>query len=163
MTVVCDASPLIYIAKLDRLDIIARLLGPEVVVVECLAREVTDIDRAGEIERARLEAFLASSTVAPFTETTLASARLSTCDRQTLAYAIRQRPDFLLVDERLMRRIADEQGLVTIGTLGLLAAAVKHGHLSATDALRDLDLAVSRHGFRISVALYQRFRQELGA
>jgi predicted nucleic acid-binding protein len=47
-----------------------------------------------------------------------------------------------------MRRIADEQGLVTIGTLGLLAAAVNHGHLSAADALHDLDLAVSRHGFR---------------
>ncbi len=62
-----------------------------------------------------------------------------------------------------MRRIADEQGLVTNGTLGLLAAAVKHGHLSAADAVRDLDLAVSRHGFRISVALYQRFRLDIGA
>lgn len=163
MTVVCDASPLIFLAKLDRLDLIARLLGPEVVVVECVAREVTDIERAGEIERARLGAFLASASVVPSTETTPASARLSICDRQTLGYALRQRPDFLLVDERLMRRIADEQGLVTIGTLGLLAAAVNHGHLSAADALHDLDLAVSRHGFRISVALYQRFRQELGA
>ena len=163
MTVVCDASPLIFLAKLDRLGLIARLLGPEVVVVECVAREVTDIKRAGEIERARLEAFLATATVVPYTETTPAPARLSTCDRQTLAYAIRQRPDFLLVDERLLRRIADEQGLVTIGTLGLLTAAVKHGHLSATNAARDLDLAVSRHGFRISVALYQRFRQEIGA
>lgn len=62
-----------------------------------------------------------------------------------------------------MRRIADEQGLVTIGTLGLLTAAVKHGHFSATDAARDIDLAVSHHHLRISVALYQRFRQELGA
>ena len=62
-----------------------------------------------------------------------------------------------------MRRITDEQGLVTIGTLGLLTAAVKHGHLSATDAARGLDLAVSRHGFRISVAHYQRFLLEIGA
>jgi predicted nucleic acid-binding protein len=163
MTVVCDASPLIFLAKLDRLDLIARLLGPEVVVVDCVAREVTDIDRAGELERARLVAFLASVTVVPSTETAFAAGRLSTCDRQTLTYDIRQRPDFLLVDERLMRRIADEQGIATIGTLGLLAAAVKHGHLSAADAVRDLDLAVSRQGFRISVALYQRFRQEMGA
>ncbi len=62
-----------------------------------------------------------------------------------------------------MRRIADEQGIATIGTLGLLAAAVNHGHLSAAEAVHDLDLAVSRHGFRISVALYQRFRHEMGA
>jgi len=80
MTVVCDASPLIFLAKLDGLDLIARLLGPEVVVVECVAREVTDIERAGEIERARLEAFLESASVVPSTETTPASARLSTCD-----------------------------------------------------------------------------------
>ncbi len=162
MTVVCDASPLIFLAKLDRLDLIARLLGPEVVLVECVAREVTDIERAGEIERARLEAFLESASVVPSTETTPASARLSTCDRQTLAYAFRRRTDFLIVDERLMRRIADEQGIATIGTLGLLAAAVNHGHLSAAEAVHDLDLAVSRHGFRISVALYQRFRHEMG-
>ncbi len=163
MTVVCDASPLIFLAKLDRLALISSLLGPDVVVVECVAREVTDIERTGEIERARLDAFLASTTVVSFTDSTLASGRLSTCDRQTLTYAIRQKPDFLLVDERLMRRIADEQGLATIGTLGLLAAAVNHGYLSAADAMRDLDLAVSRHGFRISVALYQRFRHEMGA
>jgi hypothetical protein len=85
MTVVCDASPLIFLAKLNRLDLITRLLGPEVVVVECVAREVTHIERAGEIERARLEAFLATATVVHYTETTPASARLSTCDRQTLA------------------------------------------------------------------------------
>jgi len=163
MTVVCDASPLIFLAKLNRLDLITRLLGPEVVVVECVAREVTHIERAGEIERARLEAFLAFATIAPFTGSTFAAGRLSTCDRQTLGYALSQRPDFLLVDERLLRRIADEQGLVAIGTLGLLAAAVNHRHLSAADALHDLDLAVSRRGFRISVALYQRFRQEMGA
>lgn len=163
MTVVCDASPLIFLTKLDRLALISRLLGPDIVVVECVAREVTHIERAGEVERARLEAFLESASVVPSTETTPASARLSTCDRQTLAYAIRQRPDFLLVDERLMRRIADEQGIATIGTLGLLAAAVNHDHLSAAEAVHDLDLAVSRHGFRISIALYQRFRREMGA
>ena len=163
MTVVCDASPLIFLAKLNRLDLISRLLGPEVVVVECVAREVTGIDRAGELERARLEAFLSSATVAPFTGTTLPAGRLSACDRQTLDHAIRHRPDYLLADERLLRRIANEEGLVTIGTLGLLAAAVNHGHLDAAEALRDLDEAVSKHGFRISIALYQRFRREIGA
>lgn len=162
MTVVCDASPLIFLAKLNRLDLIPRLFGPEVVVLECVAREVAGIDKAGEIERARLEAFLKSATVVAFAGTAFAAGRLSTSDRQTLTHAIRQRPDFLLVDERLMRRIANEEGLATIGTLGLLAAAVRHGHLGAGDAVNDLDQAVSKQGFRISIALYQRFRREMG-
>jgi predicted nucleic acid-binding protein len=163
MTVVCDASPLIFLAKLKRLELIPRILGPEVVVLECVAREITDAAKAGEVERARLETFLASATVLPFTGSPLPSRRLSTCDCQTLTHAIRHRPDYLLVDERLMRRIANEEGVVTIGTLGLLAAAVSQGHLDAGAAVHDLDQAVSKHGFRISIALYQRFRREMDA
>lgn len=54
-----------------------------------------------------------------------------------------------------------EEGPATIGTLGLLIAAVKRGHLPARGALRDLNSAVGKHGFRISTALYQHFRAEL--
>jgi len=161
MTVVCDASPLIFLAKLNRLDLIPQLLGTEVVVLECVAGEVMSGGTAGEIEKMRLEGFLKSSRIVAFNESSYAAGRLSSSDRQTLTYAIRQRADWLLADERLLRRIAQEEGIATIGTLGLLIAAVKRGHLPAREALRDLDSAVGKHGFRISTALYQHFRAEL--
>jgi len=162
MIVVCDASPLIFLAKLNRLGLVSRLLGPDVVVLECVAAEVTGGGKAGEIEQQRLEEFLQSSRIVTFNESSYAAGRLSSSDRQTLTYAIRQRADWLLADERLMRRIALQEGIDTIGTLGLLIAAVRRGHISASDALHDLDSAVGKHGFRISIALYQNFRAELG-
>jgi predicted nucleic acid-binding protein len=162
MIVVCDASPLIFLAKLNRLDLILPLLGPDVVVLQCVAAEVAEPEKAGEIELRRLNAFLKSVRVVDFSESAYPSSRLSASDRQTLTYAVQQRARWLLADERLMRRIATEEGLATIGTLGLLAAAAKNGLVTAKEALADIDSAVSRHGFRISVALYQRFRAEVG-
>ena len=38
--VVCDASPLIFLAKLDCLDLIPALLGDRIVVLQCVADEV---------------------------------------------------------------------------------------------------------------------------
>jgi predicted nucleic acid-binding protein len=162
MIVVCDASPLIFLAKLDRLDLISRILGPEVVILQCVASEVTVADKADRIESRRLLEFLQASRIVDFNESAYPSGRLSASDRQTLTYAIRNQAAWLLADERLMRRIAHEEGLATIGTLGLLAAAVKRGHLAAMDALDELHIAVAKHGFRISINLYQRFRAEIG-
>ena len=158
MIVVCDASPLIFLAKLNRLDLILRLLGPEVVVLKCVVAEVKGGGTAGEIEQKRLDGLLQAVRVVAFAESSHAAGRLSFSDRQTLSYAIRQRADWLLTDERLLRRVAREEGLATIGTLGLLVAAVKRGHLSASDALRDLDSAVGKHRMRVSIALYPHFR-----
>jgi predicted nucleic acid-binding protein len=162
MIVVCDASPLIFLAKLNRLDLISPLLGPDVVVLKCVAAEVAEPEKAGEIELRRLTVFLKSARIVDFSESAYSPGRLSASDRQTLTYAVQQQARWLLADERLMRRIATEEGLATIGTLGLLAAAVKNGHLTAKEALADIDAAVSKHGFRISIALYQRFRAEMG-
>lgn len=161
MTTVCDASPLIFLAKLNRLDLVSRLLGPEIVVLDCVAKEVLIGEKADEIELHRLEAFLKSARIVTFNESAYPSGRLSLSDRQTLTYAIRQRADWLLADERLMRRIAIEDGLATIGTLGLLAAAVKRRLITPKEAIADLDSAISQNGFRISIALYQRFRSEM--
>lgn len=161
MIVVCDASPLIFLAKLNRLNLILPLLGPDVVVLQCVVDEVLESERAGDIELRRLHVFLKSVRIVDFRETAWSSGRLSASDRQTLTYAVQQRARWLLADERLLRRIATEEGLATIGTLGLIAAAAKNGLITPREALADIDAAVSRHGFRISIALYRRFRAEM--
>ena len=39
-TIVCDASPLIFLAKLNRLDLVARVLCGEIFVLRCVLDEV---------------------------------------------------------------------------------------------------------------------------
>lgn len=161
MIIVCDASPLIFLAKLDRLDLISRLLEEAVVVLKCVVDEVNS-DRATGRERDHLASFLASATIVDFTECAYESRTLSPSDRKTLTYAVREGADWLVADERLLRRVANENGIRMVGTLGLLASAVKTGLLSPAEVKADIDRVVSIHDFRISTSLYQRFLAEIG-
>ena len=159
--VVCDASPLIILAKLDRLHLITDLLGTDVVVLQCVADEVLG-ERAGTLERQRLNDFLSTvATVAAFEESDIESNALSASDRYTLTYSIRNAVDWLVVDERLMRRVATEHGMSVMGVLGLIVGAAKRGILTHAEAETSLRDAVGLHGLRISVALYQRVLDEL--
>ncbi|MCW1922279.1 DUF3368 domain-containing protein [Luteolibacter arcticus] len=161
MIVVCDASPLIFLAKLGRLELIRLLPTDRVVVLQCVKDEVLG-ERASFRERVALTSFLASVETASFSECGLGSKTLSASDRTTLTYAVKHRADLLLADERLLRRIAKEEGIPTIGTLGLLMLAVEKGALSAVEARADLDRAVASHGFRISAELYREVIAALG-
>ena len=158
--VICDASPLIFLAKLDRLELIAAVLEGEVFVLKCVVEEVAT-ENTDPVERARLNAFFDSVEVVDFTASEYPSTSLSRSDRSTLQWAIENRADWLLADERLLRRIAAAEGISVVGFLGILVESARKGLLSAANARCAIDESVSRHGCRISVALYQRIRSEL--
>lgn len=63
--------------------------------------------------------------------------------------------DWLLADERLLRRVATDHGIAVIGFCGLLVQSVRAGLLAPSDALSDLDRAISRDHLRIGVPLYR--------
>ncbi len=159
--VVCDASPLIILAKLDRLHLITDLLGNDVVVLQCVADEVLG-ERAGTLERQRLDGFLSTAaTVTAFEDSDIVANALSVSDCYTLTYSIRNAADWLLVDERLMRRVTTEHGIAVMGFLGLLVGAANRGILTRAEAETLVRDAVGQHDLRISVALYQRVLDEL--
>ena len=159
--VVCDASPLIILAKLDRLDLIGGVLGDDIVVLRCVADEVLG-ERAGTIERQRLAEFLSTSArVAEFSESDISSTTLSESDQFTLTYSMRNSVDWLVADEKLMRRVASKQGIAVMGVLGLIVAATNRHLITHKEAESLLREAVSDHGLRISVALHQRVLDEL--
>jgi predicted nucleic acid-binding protein len=163
MIVLCDASPLIFLAKLNRLALIPQLLGSDVVVLQCVVNEVLAAGQVQHPEQKRLAEWLQGIRVVESIDSDYQAGRLSASDRQTLTYAVRQRAAWLVADERLMRRIAAAEGVATIGTLGLLAAAARRGLISRQAALSDVNVAVAIHNFRISIALYQKFIAELDA
>lgn len=98
-TVLCDASPLIFLAKLDRLDLIRMVLGDQIFVLRLVVDEVCRLD-APPMELDRLNRFMENVEVIPFEESDHPSLSLSRCDRASLAWAKRHRPDWLLADER---------------------------------------------------------------
>lgn len=80
---------------------------------------------------------------------------LSVADNCVLTLAQRVNADTVLSDDRLLRRVAEVEGIRAIGTLGVLARAVRAGRLPAVDAEAILDELVERHGFRISADVYR--------
>lgn len=161
MIVVSDASPLIILAKLDRLHLLGSLFDAEITVLRCVVDEVLG-ERAGILERQRLEAFFESSArIIEFTGSDLDSKALSASDQSTLTYCEQNDADWLVADERLLRRIAKGNGIAVIGTMGILLEAVRRNLLSKAEVKRDVQKAVGEHGLRISVSLYQRILEEL--
>jgi predicted nucleic acid-binding protein len=159
--VVCDASPLVFLAKLDRLSLISAVLGGDVVVLQCIVDEVLS-EGAGPQEKARLEEFLEQVRIVDFEASRPPSRSLSRSDQSVLAWAVENRADWLVSDERMLRRIAVAERIKVVGFLGLLIAAAQRGILSRSQTRRAIDDAVSKHGCRISIDLYQRLLAELG-
>lgn len=157
---VCDASPLIFLAKLDRLELIERVSGREAVVLECVKQEVLS-DRASPVERERLQNWLSGVRLIDYSGSLFFSHALSRSDQSSLAWAVENQAEWLLADERLLRQFAKEYGVRVIGFCGLLLQAVRLGHLGSEEARQLIDAAVRDHGFRISIELYQEILRQL--
>jgi hypothetical protein len=154
VTVVADSSPLIFLGKIRRLALIQRVAGDQVLVPEVVRRAVLagPLDAA---ERDTLEAFLSGCEVAAVARQRRFAAAMSRADNAALTLAARRRADYLLADDRIVRRAATAQGIRTLGTLGVVVRAMEAGLLSRSEARALLDDLIRSHGFRIGIEVYQ--------
>ncbi len=153
MIVVADSSPLIFLAKVERLGLLKSLYGDRIAIPAQVKMELTrpkiESDDAYALAR-----FIDEISVVPVPRPKKFGAALSVADNATLTLAVRKGAERLLVDERLMRRIASAKGIPVTGTIGILYAASRGGILSREEAAGDLRRLVRSCGLRISVAVY---------
>src|SRR5258708_3665149 len=120
--VVSNASPLIALNQIGRIDLLEKLLGT-VAIPEAVAREVApSVILPNWIERAQV----GSSTVA-----TLLSATLGVGESETICLALERRAEIVLLDDRPARRAAQSLHLPVFGTLRVLLIAKNRGLLLA--------------------------------
>lgn len=150
---VVDASPLIFLAKIDRLPVLQgsaeRILVPETVLSEIRAGD--DLATA-RIERAA-ELWLRPVASAPNPSSPQVG------ELAVIELALEHRAERVVLDDRAARRHARAQGLSVVGTLGLLLAARLRAEIR--DLGREIDRLES-HGFRASPQLVQRVLSEAG-
>ncbi len=154
MIVVADASPIIFLAKIRRLDLVHALLGQDIRLPQAVYREILS-GAIDPVEREALERFLADCRVEPVKRPRRFASAMSTADNAALTLALRCRADFLLCDERATRNMAELEGVRPLGTLGVLLRATRGKLVSRKEARRLIDLLVSNHDFRIGVEVYQ--------
>jgi predicted nucleic acid-binding protein len=160
MIVLCDASPLIFLAKLNQLDLIKGMLGEEIVVLQCVVDEVATV-HSDALETRRLNQFLKSVRIVSHLSEEKTTGPLSRNDCSSLEWALENGVDYFLIDERLLRRAARAENLKVIGLLGLLVRAGQQGLLAKEEVRQLIDDAIGLYGLRISVRLYQRLVQTI--
>ena len=160
MTVVADASPLIFLGKIRRLDLIHRVLGDDVAVPQQVRDEVL----AGPLDRAEsdeLHRFLAAVRMERVDSPRRFAAGMSRADDAAMTLAVRLEADLLLADDRTVRRLATVEGIRPLGTVGVLLLALRRRLVDRPEVRRLVDDLVRSHGFRIGVELYAAVMREI--
>jgi predicted nucleic acid-binding protein len=160
MKVVVNATPLIALALIDRLHLLKEMFG-EVIVPRPVYEEVVVRGRGkpGADVLSRADWLQVASVEAAVTIEPLLLG-LDAGELAVLLLARQIEPDWVIVDERLARRVAFAMDLPVKGTLGVLLAAVLAGLLSQEEALDALHLLVEK-GIRISSRWQDWFSAEL--
>jgi predicted nucleic acid-binding protein len=158
--VVADASPLIFLAKLRRLDLIAVLFGEDVRVPQAVADEVL-APGTDHVELDLLEAFLRQCRVESVRHPQAFASAMSRADNEAVTLAVRARAGMLLCDDKLTRRMAEAEGIRPLSTLGILLMAMRQQRLTPDEARMLLDRLVESHDFRIGIGVYQAALKEI--
>lgn len=156
MNVVCNTSPLLVLAKLQRLDLLTqlytRLVIPEAVLAEISAK--------ADAAAAQIQALVATPPVQVqrATPQTLAGlpVDLGAGERAAIALALATAAALVVLDDQAGRRLARARGLQVTGTVGVLVEAQARGLLPALRPELDRLRAA---GLWLADAFYQRLCQ----
>ncbi len=135
MIVVSDASVLIALSKLNRLEILPALFGSVVIPPEVLA-ELSDPSAPTAMPELLLGIPDWLRVQAP--NRIHGFERLGAGETAAIALANELRADFLIIDEKTGRKVALKIGLPVIGTIGVLEAAAEFGLIDLAETFRQL-------------------------
>jgi uncharacterized protein len=149
--IVSNSSPLIALARIQRLDLVPAVLQ-SVLIPPSVAHEI-------EPSVPDLPAWVSVKVPSSQRSLVTSRARLGDGEREAIALAIEIGADAVLIDERAGRRVAEEAGLKVIGTLGLLLEAKRAGHVTTIRGELDKLLKTS---FFLSPQVYDQVLRMAG-
>ena len=159
MNVVCNTSPLLVLAKIQRLGLLTQLYAGLVIP----GAVVDEVRAKADDAAVQIQALVATPpvTVQRATPQTLAGlpVDLGPGEREAIALALETATDLVVLDDQVGCRLARARGLQVIGTVGVLIEVRSRGLLPALrpelDRLRDA-------GPWLADAFYQRLCQAGG-
>jgi predicted nucleic acid-binding protein len=149
--VVCDSSPLIALAAINRLSLLSDLFQT-VLIPKAVADEIKPSLRQAP-EWIKVELMKGAHPEPEF------PASLGEGERQAITLALNCGADFVVLDDLPARRVARTLNLPVIGTVGILLASKRRGFIPAIRAEMD---SLLQHSFFISADLYDRLLEAAG-
>lgn len=152
MKLVVNASPLIFLSKIDSLSLLQacfeEILVPPAVVAETRLRlptyiRVTSLSAVGN-------AFVRG-----------AIGSLHAGELEVIVLAQESRIRLVALDDLLARRKARQMGLQPIGTVGILLLARQSGVMDTATVSAKIDELVNVHGLYLSTRVLERIKDEL--
>ena len=123
MILVLDASPLITLARIRRLDVLPLLADtiyiPEAVYVESVTQAG---DRPGRIEIAHAD-WIGRRHVDDQARVTRLRTQIGWGEAEAIVLAQQLHADAIVLDDATARHVAEQEGCIVIGLLGLLVDA----------------------------------------
>ena len=157
-TVVADAGPLIAFGRIEKLDLLPRVLGEVLVPASVVAECVIDMEKPGaRAIRDALRGKLLTRCPDPAPPQT-PFPLLDTGESAAIRVALKLSAA-VLIDEKTGRAIATKLGLSVIGTGGVLLAAKKRGLIPSVQTVLG---AIVEHGYHLSDALIQAILTRAG-
>ena len=156
-TVVADASTLIGLARIKKLNLLRELYG-EVVIPQSVYDEVVAESKYGS-EKIKAVKYLKVEKVSDSKTVELFLGYLGRGEAQVLTLSNEKKADLILIDEKKARRVARRAGFDVVGVLGLLLAAKNRALIPA---VRPFIEELSNQGFRLSKKVIQRALKEAG-
>lgn len=156
--IVSDSSPLIWLSKVHRLELLRRLFG-EVLVPEAVRIEVTSGKSADAllIREAFKDGWIKAVDSPGGTELVEVSGiHIGEAEAIQLARGLGA---LFIVDDREASVVARVFGVRCLGTVGVLLSALASGFIGLDEFVDCIDAMISL-GFRLSVEIYRRALEE---
>lgn len=158
-TWVVDASPLIFLAKLERLELLKNhadtICVPQAVLEEIQAKA----DEAKCVIERATRSWLSVCQVSNRQAVEILSADLGLGETEVIILAKEIGADKVVMDDLDARRFARRVQLDVVGTMGLLLAARLRGEIPS---LREEIEQLQALGFHVAIPLVEALRKEAG-
>jgi hypothetical protein len=167
--VVSDSTPLIYLAKIGRLNLLRgvfeKIYIPETVFNEAVTQgKELNMSDAFIIEKA-VGIWIIKEQVEPKVDAEFrfldTNTKLGSGEKEALKLCKQLNAVYFIADDREARRVSRILNIKPIGTCGILVQTFRQASITEGEALQILDDLV-KVGFRISSAAYRRILDELG-
>jgi predicted nucleic acid-binding protein len=167
--VVSDSTPLIYLAKIGRLNLLRgvfeKIYVPEAVFNEAVTQgKELNMSDAFIIEKA-VGIWIIKEPVEPKVDAEFrfldTNTKLGSGEKEALKLCKQLNAVYFIADDREARSVSRILNIKPIGTCGILIQTFRQASITEGEALQILDDLV-KVGFRISSAVYRRILDELG-
>jgi predicted nucleic acid-binding protein len=159
LRIVCNTSPLILLAKIQRLDLLIQLYH-ELIIPKAVLNEIS----ARSSEEANQILTLLKDGKLNLREASKAAVEglpedLGPGEREAIGLAIETGADLVILDDQLGRRVSRSKGMPITGTVGVLIEARERGLIHSLR--HEMDRLIEA-GMWISELFYHRILKEYG-